>query len=178
MSAAAAAAGGKSCGWCLVAPLAVALSSVIFCLWKQHRKKAHETATKEYTGSCHCKAVQFKCIAPEYLVVWNCNCSICNMRKNWHFIVPESQFELIEGGGEDNDAITLYQFRTATAKHLFCSKCGVQAFYRPRSNPDGVGITFACVPAEQIVSYEIRDFDGQNWEAFHSKSGIADFSKI
>ena len=28
--------------------------------------------SKEYYGGCHCGAVQFKCIAPENLVVLDC----------------------------------------------------------------------------------------------------------
>lgn len=54
-----------------------------------------------------------------------------------HTIVPESRFSLIKG----EDKLTLYQFGSKTAKHLFCKVCGISAFYNPRSNPDGVAIT-------------------------------------
>ena len=157
-------------------PLALSAGSVLACVLHQRKRRLQETNLKTYTGQCHCESVKFRCQAPEHLVVWDCNCSICNMRKNWHFIVPESSFELLEGEGEG--CTTEYQFRTKTARHIFCSKCGVQSFYRPRSNPDGVGITFACITPDQIESYEIRKFDGQNWEEHHGKSGISQYSKV
>ena len=94
-----------------------------------------------YEGGCHCGEVVFKVRAPKKLVVWKCNCSICNMKRNYHFIVPEMNFELLRG----QEALNEYTFNTKRAKHLFCSKCGVQSFYRPRSNPDGVAITFSCL---------------------------------
>ena len=55
----------------------------------------HES--KKYTGSCHCNKVIFDVIGPKHLVAWDCNCSICYMKKNWHFIVPRSNFTLISG---------------------------------------------------------------------------------
>lgn len=129
--------------------------------------------SKIYHGGCHCGKVQFYVEAPRHLVAWDCNCSICMMKKNWHFIVPFDNFRLKSG----SDSLTEYRFNTMMAKHVFCSNCGVQAYYRPRSNPDGIAITLACVPAEQIESYEIRKFDGTNWEQFHGQSGISSFSK-
>jgi hypothetical protein len=102
---------------------------------------------KSYSGGCHCSSVRFKLIAPRHLVVWNCNCSICYMKKNWHFIIPQSQFTL-EGSSEEY--LTEYRFNTKQAKHLFCKICGVQAYYAPRSNPDGFAVTLACVPIEQV----------------------------
>ena len=54
-----------------------------------------------------------------------------------HVIVPSSRFTLL--AGEEN--LTLYQFGTKKAKHMFCKVCGISSFYVPRSNPDGVGVT-------------------------------------
>lgn len=40
---------------------------------------------------------------------------------------------------QGEDKLTTYRFNTGAAKHRFCSICGVQSFYHPRSNPDAVG---------------------------------------
>jgi len=128
---------------------------------------------KRYSGGCHCGMVTFDVDAPRHLVAWDCNCSICVMKKNWHFIVPFANFHLTSGA----DKLTEYRFNTKVACHVFCSNCGVQAYYRPRSNPDGVAVTLACIPPELIESSEVRKFDGSNWEAFFVNSGISKFSK-
>jgi len=102
------------------------------------------------------------------------------MRRNDHFVVPESRFRLVKG----EDSLATYTFKTHTAKHLFCSACGISAFYRPRSNPDGYGITLQCVDGgvgaegSTIASVEFREFDGQNWESFIEASGIREQSKV
>lgn len=158
-----------------VAGLLLLAGSVItlFAARKARSTEELEKQTKSYTGGCHCKKVRFRVRAPKHLVAWDCNCSICHMKKNWHFVVPYANFELLSG----EDVLTEYKFNTMVAKHVFCSVCGVQAYYRPRSNPDGIAVTLACVPEDQIESYEIRKFDGTNWEQFISKSGISKFSK-
>lgn len=137
--------------------------------WKVLCMKEMRKERKTYRGSCHCEALKFEVSAPRHLVVWNCNCSICNMRKNWHFVVPKKDFKLIEG----KDYITEYNFLTGLARHTFCNKCGVQPFYNPRSNPDGYGITFHCVSKDQIESFEYKCFDGENWEKFYAGEGAA-----
>ena len=55
------------------------------------------------------------------------------MKRNTHVFVPEARFRLVAG----HDRLSCYTFNTHTARHLFCRRCGVCAFYRPRSNPDG-----------------------------------------
>lgn len=61
------------------------------------RKRKLDTEEKTYSGSCHCEEVKFVVKAPRHLVAWDCNCSICFMKKNWHFIVPARSFNLISG---------------------------------------------------------------------------------
>ena len=48
-----------------------------------------------YGGQCHCGAIRFRVHAPQHLVSWSCNCSICVMKKNTHFVVPQGQFKLL-----------------------------------------------------------------------------------
>ena len=60
------------------------------------------------------------------------------MKQNHHFIVPKEKFELLKG--ESVGELTTYTFNTGQAKHKFCSKCGVQSFYIPRSNQNGYGM--------------------------------------
>jgi len=124
-------------------------------------------------GGCHCGDVRFEVRAPSHLVVWDCNCSNCRMRRNVHFVVPSDQLRIVG----DPAALAEYRFGTGVARHLFCARCGISPFYRPRSNPDGWGVTFQCVDPGTVASVEVRRFDGQNWEGFIEKSGIAAFSK-
>lgn len=124
-------------------------------------------------GACHCKAITFEVDAPADLVVWDCNCSICALKRNTHFIVPSAQFRLLSGA----DKLSTYTFNTGVAQHKFCSVCGICPYYHPRSNPDGVAVTIWAVDRATIRSIETRVFDGRNWEAFYGGSGIAAFSK-
>jgi hypothetical protein len=127
-----------------------------------------------HRGGCHCGAVRFELDAPPHLTAWDCNCSICAMKRNTHVVVPAARFRLLTPRG----AMTEYRFNTGVARHLFCATCGVQAYYHPRSNPDGVAVTVACLDAGTAASVTTRQFDGRNWEAFIGGSGIAAHSKV
>ena len=50
-----------------------------------------DVAFMKYAGSCHCQSVQFTLEWPqgEPLVAWQCNCSICFMKRNTHIVVPQ-----------------------------------------------------------------------------------------
>jgi hypothetical protein len=112
-----------------------------------------------HSGCCHCQAIKFEFEAPPDITVYRCNCSICQMTDYLHLILPASSFNLLSG-----DPST-YTFESHIAKHHFCPACGIKSFYIPRSNPDGVSINFRCVDQSTFTNVEIRDFDGQNWEA-------------
>ncbi|KAL8046975.1 hypothetical protein ABFX02_08G208800 [Erythranthe guttata] len=128
-----------------------------------------------HNGGCHCKRVRWKVRAPPSVVTWQCNCSDCSMRGNIHFVVPSSDFELDE---DSRKFLTTYTFGTHTAKHIFCNVCGITSFYIPRSNPDGVAVTFSCVDRGTLKHVEIRQFDGQDWESEFDRTGISAFSKV
>jgi len=113
------------------------------------------------SGGCHCGAVRFEAKLPAKVVAQSCNCSICAMTGFVHVIVPEQRFRLTSG----SDDLTTYTFNTGVARHLFCSRCGVKSFYRPRSNPDGWSVNARCLDGAEGLDIEIEAFDGQHWEA-------------
>lgn len=43
------------------------------------------------------------------------------------------------------DLLTEYRFNTGTAKHFFCSVCGIYTHHQRRSNPNQYGINAACL---------------------------------
>lgn len=129
---------------------------------------------KEYKGGCHCGKISFTCKGPRHLVVWDCNCSICKMKQNKHFVVPKSEFHLSKSSQR---FLSTYTFNTNVAQHHFCKVCGICAFYVPRSNPDGIGITFNCISSDQVESVQFNQFDGVRWEDFIAFSGIQKHSK-
>lgn len=120
-----------------------------------------EPALVTHAGGCHCRRVRFEFDAPPELeVVW-CNCSICTPYGGFgHVIVPGERFRLLAG----HDALSTYTFGTHTARHRFCSTCGVKAFYVPRSHPDGYSVSIHCVAPETVTGVRARRFDGRDWE--------------
>jgi hypothetical protein len=63
-----------------------------------------------------------------------------------------------------SDFLTCYQFGTNTAEHLFCSRCGISSFYKPRSHPDGFAVNVNCLDKSTINKVRVKKFDGVNWE--------------
>ena len=113
-----------------------------------------------HTGGCHCGRVRFEVTAPARIEVADCDCSICSKFGYLHLIVPADRFNLISG----REALTTYAFNTHTAKHTFCSVCGVKSFYVPRSHPDGISVNARCLDAGSIESMTVTLFNGRDWE--------------
>ena len=111
-------------------------------------------------GGCHCGAVRFEVLAPDEAELVDCNCSMCAKTGYLHLIVPKERFRLLSGA----DRLTPYEFNTKTAKHLFCSVCGIKSFYVPRSHPDGYSVNFRCLDAKDFREVRIAPFDGKHWE--------------
>ena len=118
-------------------------------------------------GGCHCGRVRFEVDAPAELTVDDCNCSMCTRFGYLHLIVPAERFRLVKG----KDSLTTYTFNTGTAKHHFCSTCGVKSFYVPRSHPDGFSVNARCLDEAKLEWFEPELFDGRNWEQAITKLG-------
>jgi hypothetical protein len=116
-----------------------------------------------HTGGCHCGRVRFEVLAPARFEVTDCNCSICAKSGYLHLIVPKSRFKLVSGA----QLLAKYQFNTGTAQHLFCSVCGIKAFYVPRSHPDGYSVNARCLDEGTVEQMTVIPLDGRNWEESH-----------
>ncbi|MBM3544169.1 MAG: GFA family protein [Alphaproteobacteria bacterium] len=119
-------------------------------------------------GSCHCGAVRFKVLTADAIEAVECNCSICRKTGFLHLIVSKDRFRLLMG----EDKLTNYGFNTGTAKHLFCSVCGVKSFYVPRSHPEGFSVNVRCLDEGAVKVAMVVPFDGEHWE--EAKARIAD----
>jgi hypothetical protein len=113
-----------------------------------------------YKGACHCNAVQFEVHLENGIKdVHHCDCSLC--RKRTAYVGSVSLDGLVITSGADN--LTLYQFNTKTAKHYFCSTCGIYTHHQRRSNPNEYGFNVACL--DGINAYDFGPaivYDGVN----------------
>ena len=118
---------------------------------------------KVHKAACHCGAVQFELDLPNGLVSpRRCDCSFCRMRGAIAASVKLDGIRIIKG----REKLTLYQFNTMTAKHYFCSICGIYTHHQRRSNPKEYGFNVACL--EGVNPFELKDvpvMDGINHPA-------------
>jgi hypothetical protein len=97
---------------------------------------------KSYLAACHCKTVQFEVkLSDGFSSARRCNCSFCRMRGAIAVSANLSGIRFLSG----EDKLTLYQFKTNTAKHYFCSVCGIHTHHQRRSNPNEFGVNVACL---------------------------------
>lgn len=108
-----------------------------------------------HRGGCHCGKVRFEVEAPPVLEVLDCDCSVCRMTGFLHLIATRQQFRLLSGA----EALSTYQFHTRTAKHLFCSHCGIKSFYVPRSHPDCYSVNVHCLDAGTVQGMNVTPFE-------------------
>jgi hypothetical protein len=97
---------------------------------------------ERHKASCHCGAVELELTLPDGIVdPRRCDCSICRRKGAIVASVPLSGLRVVKG----DDVLTLYQFNTHTAKHWFCSRCGIYTHHQRRSSPDEYGYNVGCL---------------------------------
>jgi hypothetical protein len=125
-----------------------------------------------HRGGCHCGRVRFEVRAPATLRVLDCDCSICRKTGYLHLTVRAEDFTLLCG----EEALSTYTFNTGTARHLFCSVCGIKSFYVPRSHPDGFSVNARCLDEGTVRELLVTPLDGRNWERSFP-TGRGDFDR-
>lgn len=111
-------------------------------------------------GSCHCGAVQLEVpFNGEFLDPHRCDCSFCSRRGAIAATVKVGDLIILQG----EEKLTLYQWGTKTARHYFCSVCGIYTHHQRRSNPNEFGINIANFKGVNVRDYADVDYvDGVN----------------
>ena len=125
----------------------------------------------EMRGACHCGAVRFTVKLTDGLrTARRCNCSFCRMRGAVAVSAELDGITVDQG----NDVLTEYQFNTGTARHYFCSVCGIYTFHRRRSNNGQYGVNVACLEGISPFDFaEVPVLDGVNHPTDSGRKGGA-----
>ena len=84
----------------------------------------------KHRASCHCGAVVLELSLPNGIEnPRRCDCSICRRKGAMVGSVPLAGIKILKG----EDVLKLYEFNTKTAKHYFCSICGIYTHHQRRS---------------------------------------------
>jgi hypothetical protein len=102
-----------------------------------------ETKIKsKHTAKCHCGAVELELNLPNGIEhPRRCNCSMCRRKGVIAASIKSSNLRIVHG----TEFLSYYQFNTLTAKHYFCSKCGIHTHHQRRSNPAEYGFNVGCL---------------------------------
>lgn len=113
-------------------------------------------------GSCHCGAVTLSVHLPQGTKPSNyCDCSLCR-RKGAIMLTATLDGLTINSGA---DRLTLYQFNSHTAKHYFCSICGIYTHHQRRSNSNEYGVNAGIFDALDLRALTPYMADGINHPA-------------
>ncbi|MBY7820445.1 GFA family protein [Vibrio fluvialis] len=127
-------------------------------------KQVGPTVIREkHRATCHCGTVELELSLPDGIVdPRRCDCSICRRKGAIVASVTLDAIRIVKG----QEALRLYQFNTQTAKHYFCSVCGIYTHHQRRSNPNQYGYNVGCL--EGVNPFGLGDVvtnDGVNHPA-------------
>jgi hypothetical protein len=121
----------------------------------------------KHKASCHCGAVVLELDLPKGIVdPRRCNCSMCRRKGTIVASVALSGIKVVQG----QESLKLYQFNTNTAKHYFCSNCGIYTHHQRRSKPTQYGYNVGCLEGVNPFALgTIPTYDGVNHPADRAK---------
>ncbi|MEM9781911.1 MAG: GFA family protein [Pseudomonadota bacterium] len=109
-----------------------------------------------YRASCHCGGVKISFPVLREESALRCDCSLCRRKGAIMITVMEDELTI-----EREITLGCYQFGTMTARHYFCTRCGIYTHHRRRSNPKEFGVNLGCVEGAD-VRREVPWVDGVN----------------
>ena len=105
-------------------------------------ERAGQGIVETKRGRCHCGAVEFEVeLHNGFEKLRRCNCSLCRRKGAVMASVAIDRLRVTKG----QDKLSLYQWNTRTAKHYFCSLCGIYTHHQRRSAPGEFGFNVACI---------------------------------
>ncbi len=115
---------------------------------------------QDFRGSCHCGAVRFSYTGEAITKGVRCNCSICSRKGAMMSaeMIPEAELKI----EADPAVLGLYQFGAETAKHFFCTNCGIYTFHETARKAGHYRVNLACIEGVDIFSLEFELFDGKH----------------
>ena len=129
--------------------------------------------TEKRNAQCHCGAVKFTDqLSDGFNTIRRCNCSFCRMRGAVVVSAPLMGITVLSG----QDKLTEYRFNTGTARHFFCSVCGIYTFHQRRSSPDQYGVNVACI--ENVSPFDVACVevtDGVNHPSDGASNGVVGY---
>jgi hypothetical protein len=124
-------------------------------------------------AACHCGTVRFEVRLSDGLnTAMRCNCSFCRMRGAVAVTAERGGVRILSG----EDALREYRFNTGTAKHYFCSVCGIYTHHRRRSNPNQFGVNAACI--EGVSPFDFAEVPVTDGVHHQSDMGPAATSRL
>lgn len=116
-----------------------------------------------HLASCHCGAVELELDLPAGIVnPRRCDCSICRRKGAVVASVSFDGLRVLKGA----EHLKLYQFNTLTAKHYFCSICGIYTHHQRRSSPHEYGYNVGCLAGvDPLAIQDVPTNDGINHPA-------------
>lgn len=122
----------------------------------------------KHRATCHCGSVELELTLPDGIVdPRRCDCSLCKRKGAVVASVPLTGIRIVKGA----EHLTLYQFNTHTAKHYFCSNCGIYTHHQRRSNPEQYGYNVGCLEGiNPLAIADVPTNDGVNHPADRHQS--------
>lgn len=113
-----------------------------------------------YRGSCHCGAVRFEFDSEPITRGLRCTCSLC--ARKGALMSPEpiapGQFTI----DADPGALGLYQWGIQTAKHYFCTHCGIYPFHETARKLGHFRANLGCVEGVDTFTLPFDVYDGKH----------------